>query len=225
MAPVISLLVPSRGRPDQLSLMWATALETSNGPIELVYRLDDDDNEHYPQLPYSTRLSGPRVVLSAMWNECADAATGGILMHCGDDIRFRSDGWDSAVRWAFEEYPDRIALVHGRDGIHDANMATHGFLHRRWVETVGYFVPPLFSSDYNDTWLTEVADMIGRRCYLPEVYTEHMHPAVGKGELDQTHRDRLQRHHQDDVDGLYRSTHHLRVADADKLRAVIEAAA
>ena len=45
------------------------------------------------------------------------------------------------------------------------NFLTHGFLHRNWVETVGYFVPPYFSSDFNDTWLNEVADMIGRKIY------------------------------------------------------------
>jgi hypothetical protein len=51
-----------------------------------------------------------------------------------------------------------------------------------------------------------------------------MHPAVGKGEWDQTHRDRLLRHSQDGVDQLYRDLAPQRAEDADKLRAAIERA-
>jgi hypothetical protein len=122
----------------------------------------------------------------------------------------------------FEQFPDRIVLVYGRDGIHDRNLATHGFLHRRWVDTVGYFVPPLFASDFNDTWLDEVARAVGRRQYVPEVYYEHLHPAVGKAPMDRTHQERLQRHVRENCDQIWRDTAGLRKLDADKLRAAIE---
>lgn len=231
-AGVISLLCPSRGRPDALAAMWESALSTAHSDIELVCRLDGDEAfaaaTAYPALP-GTRISpyiiGPRTLLSQCWNECAERATGEILMHCGDDIRFRTDGWDDLVADAFDDYPDRIVFVHGRDGVHDQALGTHGFLHRRWVDTVGYFVPPLFSSDYNDTWLNEVADLIGRRVFLPGVYTEHLHPSVGKGEWDLTHRERLERHQRDRVDEIYGRTESRRERDANLLRAVMGAAA
>jgi hypothetical protein len=227
----ISLLVPSRGRPDRCLAMWQSALGTADDPlsVELVLYLDDDD----PTLPAYRQwirttdhsrikdLAGPRIILSETWNRCWDAAGGEIGWHGNDDVRFRWPSWDSAVRRAFAEVPDRILLVHGRDGIHDQAMATLGFLHRRWTDTVGYFVPPYFSSDYNDTWNSEVADRIGRRRFLPEVYTEHLHPAVGKGPMDQTHQERLVRHRQDNVDALFVSLAPERERDAEKLRGAI----
>ena len=121
----------------------------------------------------------------------------------------------------FDGYPDRIVFVHGRDGIHDASFGTHGFIHRRWVDTVGYFVPPYFSSDYNDTWLNEVANALGRRVYLPGLYTEHMHPVAGKAPWDATYHERMERHTRDGVDALYVSKRHERLADVERLRAVL----
>ena len=233
---VISLLVPSRMRPDGCRAMWLSALDTADDPLrlQLVLYLDDDD----PTLPAYHAwvgtsatdhgrvklVTGPRIVLSETWNRCWEVADGEIGWHGNDDIRFRTDGWDKLVRAEFEAVPDRIVLVHGRDGAHDAAMATHGFLHHRWTETVGYFVPPHFSSDYNDAWNSEVADRIGRRRFLPEVYTEHLHPAIRgadgqpKGPLDQTHRERLQRHREDNVDQRYRELAYERAYWADKLR-------
>jgi hypothetical protein len=227
-AGLISLLVPSRGRPDDCLAMWQSAIATADDPLrlELVLYLDDDD----PALPAYQAwirsgdhsrvkdLAGPRIVLSETWNRCWDVAAGEIGWHGNDDVRFRSDGWDRIIRNAFERFNDRIVLVHGRDGIHDARMATLGFLHRARTDVVGCFVPPYFSSDYNDTWNTQVADMIGRRVFCPDVYTEHLHPAVGKGPVDQTHRERLERHRQDNVDQLYQDLASERARWADMLR-------
>jgi hypothetical protein len=211
--------------------MWQSALATADDPLrlELVLYLDDDDpalNAYTAWIRSSDHsrikdLRGPRVTLSKTWNCCLAFAAGEILWHGNDDVRFRSDGWDTLIREAFEQVPDRIALVHGRDGIHDAALGTLSFLHRRWVETVGYFVPPHFASDYNDTWLNEVASAIGRRMFVPGVYTEHLHPAVGKGPMDQTHQERLVRHRDQNVDALYASLVHERTRDADRLREVM----
>jgi hypothetical protein len=211
--------------------MWRSALDTADDPlnVQLVLYLDDDDPT-VPAYQAWVRASdysrihvavGPRIVLSETWNRCWEQAEGEIGWHGNDDVRFRSDSWDTLVRAAFEQVPDRIALVHGRDGIHDAAMATLGFLHRRWTEVTGCFVPPYFSSDYNDTWLSAVADALGRRMFLPGVYTEHLHPAVGKAPMDLTHTERLTRHRQDNVDALYRSLAPERAAWVDRLREVL----
>jgi len=222
--------------------MWRSALDTADDPLrlELVLYLDDDD----PALPAYRQwirssdhsrikdLVGPRIVLSETWNRCWEQADGEIGWHGNDDIRFRTSGWDTAIRAEFEAVPDRILFVHGADGIQNAALGTHGFLHRRWTDTMGTFVPPYFSSDYNDTWLTEVADRLGRRRYLPQIETEHLHPAAGKAvdeagrpigsTLDQTHQDRLVRHRRDNVDQLWRDLAPERAQWAERLRQVID---
>lgn len=221
----ISILCPTRGRTDAMGRLVRSARETAANPteIEFIFYVDDDDSESAVEADHlnATAVRGPRIVLSEMWNRCWNEARYDVAMHCGDDIIFRSRDWDLHVLYAFERHPDKIVLVHGRDGYQDAGLATHGFMHRRWVETLGYFVPPYFSSDYNDTWLTEIADAVGRRVYLPEVFTEHMHPVVGKGTWDQTHQERLVRHQRDNVEQLYRELLPRRLDDIAKLTAAI----
>ena len=202
--------------------MWRTATRKAEGDVELIVRIDDDDPAHYPEMEGATTLTGPRTVLSECWNECFAAARGDVLMHAGDDIIFRTQGWDQKVADAFESVPDRILFVYGRDGYQDEKLGTHGFLHRRWVETVGYFVPPYFSSDFNDLWLHEVSGRIDRRRYLPNVFIEHMHPVAGKGEWDLTHQERLARHKADRPHILYSRMVGKRREDAKKLRAAME---
>lgn len=228
--PRISILCPTRGRPGNVLRLIRSALATADGPVEFVFYVDADDaptrsllqelSGRIPGLILST-LVGPRIVLSEMWNRCAEIARADVLMHAGDDITFDSAGWDARVLAEFDKYPDRLVFVHGDDRLQGANLGTHGFLHRRWIEAVGYFVPPYFSSDYNDTWLTEVADKLGRRRYLPEVVTEHHHPLAGKAEWDTTHRDRLARGAEDHVAELYASKADERMADVAKLRAAL----
>lgn len=228
----ISLLCPTRNRPYEMTRMWHSAIQTAQKPesIEVIFYLDYDDKMGFAGLrqaaarhPSQIRaISGERIILSQCWNAAAEIAKGDIFMHCGDDIIFRSKGWDEMVCNKMNSLPDRIAFVYGDDLIMGEKLGTHGFISREWVKSVGYFVPPIFSSDYNDTWLNEVADKIGRKFYVPEIVTEHMHFAAKKSHIDATHRERLQRHQEDDVDDLWVKTAHLREQDAQKLLASIE---
>lgn len=227
MTPRISILCPTRGRPDWARRLLDSARATAAGEIELVFYADSDEprmTEYADQIGGSdvNFIVGPRVVLSECWNRCAEKATGDVLMQCGDDIIFRTIDWDTRVLAEFDQVPDKILLVHGEDGIQHEGVATHGFLHRTWMEVVGYFVPPLFASDYNDLWLTEVANALDRKRYLPDVYTEHMHPVAGKGPMDQTHQERMARHRTEDCDAIWRNTADQRAVDATKLRRWID---
>lgn len=222
--PVISVCCPTRGRPDNMRRLAESIRATAAGEVELVFYIDLDDG---PSVATAVELKarhviGERIVLSDMWNACAAAAAGDILMQCGDDIVFRTPGWDTAVTAEFDACPDRILLVHGDDGVHGARLATHGFVHRTWVDAVGYFLPPGFSCDMSDLWLNDVAIALSRRVYLPHLLTEHMHPIVGKASLDQTHRDRLAAGRRDNVHALYAARAGERAADVAKLRHVIE---
>lgn len=195
--------------------MVDSAIETSTQPdlIEFVVYRDHDDGTKYPEsferIPPVKYIRGGRIVLSEMWNACWKVASGEIFMHAGDDIVFKTKGWDEMVRSAFSQIPDRIMFLHGEDGAHHETFGTHGFIHKNWANAVGYFVPPFYSSDYNDTHLNDVANAITRRMYIPFV-TEHMHFLFGKGEKDQTHLDRLDRHAKDRPQDLYNSPEHMK---------------
>ena len=116
---MISLLCPTRNRPDNVLLLMKSARETAEGELEFVFYTDDDAPlpQEVTSQPGVVTICGPRIVLSAMWNRCAEEAYGDILMQAADDIRFRTPRWDSAVKMVFGKCPDKILLVHGEDGI------------------------------------------------------------------------------------------------------------
>jgi glycosyl transferase/beta-hydroxylase protein BlmF len=244
----ISALVPTRNRINTthgnfVEQLIESAEQTADDfdSVEFVFYVDNDDddslnyfkNGKYANYDNIKFISGDRIVLSKMWNNCYEASSGDILFHCGDDIRFRTSGWDTVVRNKFNEFGDKILFAFGNDGKRGNPRAfgTHGFIHRKWADTVGYFVPPYFSCDYNDTWLNDVAKMIGRWFYI-DIYTEHIHPRswvdpnnkdLGKKYVwDKTHQERLERNKQDNNEALYKKLSSKRKEDFRKLQNVID---
>jgi hypothetical protein len=204
----ISLLLPSRKRTKIFSRMVKSILETATNAVEIVARFDDDDLESAKSAEQdgAVVIIGPRIrKITACWNECFEACTGDIVFQNNDDTVWTSKGWDVMVENAFAEVPDKIMLVHGNDRFgHGSNFGPHAGVHRKWVDCLGYFIAPYFSSDFGDAWLCELANMIGRRRYLP-FNIEHHHFSQGMAEIDENTADRLQRHREDDPDTLYYS--------------------
>ena len=227
MTAVISLLCPTRNRPANVIRMTDSALSMASSPddVEFAFYCDDDAPGSVPEIiadgPGVKVVTGPRIVLSDMWNKCFEACTGQIAMQCDDEAVFRSPGWDAQVRDAFDAIPDRIAFVHGSDGHQPPTFGALGFLSREWVQAAGRFTPPYFSCDYGDTWINDVANAIGRRVFVPGLVIEHLHPIAGKAQWDETHGERLARGSRDSVAALYASLAGEREADAAKLRAVM----
>lgn len=237
----ISILCPTRGRPEFLYDFIYSALGTAANPnkLEFVFYTDNDDEKSNVFFKNNLcflekdfegkfnsdiqikRINGNRIVLSQMWNACYEISTGEILMHSGDDLRFRTKNWDQIVIDKFCEYEDKIVFVYGYDGYQTKDFGTHGFIHKNWVETVGYFVPPYFVSDFNDTWLNDVAKSINRHVYV-DIYTEHLHPIVGKHTWDKTHQERKVRHKQQNPKQIYNNKLFERQSDALKLNNFIK---
>lgn len=224
----ISLLLPTRQRPEQFIRFCNSALAEAEHPdqVEIIAYVDNDDNSYDDlKLPNLKIIRGPRVVLSEMWNACWKEATGEIFGHMGDDIIFRTKGWDDTVRFLFASYDDRIVFVYGEDGNGESErnqFGTHGFIHKNWTDTVGYFVPPYYVSDYNDTHLNDIAKALKRHVHI-DIMTEHMHFSLGKSEIDQNTRDRLARHEKEKPEEIYYSKEkrHERLMDTEKLRTFI----
>lgn len=231
----ISIVLPTRARARALTEMMSSAEETADdfSNIEFCIYYDEDDEETRLCLREEEERRGGGTVkyatsssplkLSAMWNYAYDRlATGDIVMQCADDVRFRTRGWDAHVRAEFERRADKLVLVFCADGIQNGRLATLGFVHRRWIELSGFWLPPYFVGDYCDTWVDFVAQQLGRRVYLPKVYIEHLHYLVGKSELDATYRARLERERRENPRDLYARTCEERVRQVLRLRPFLE---
>ena len=233
----ISLIIPTRIRPQMMQDVWSSALNTSYYPdnLEICFYIDNDDEisiNKVKDMATDKRVKykiGERICLSQMWNEAQKLATGTIFWHGNDDFIFRSKNWDKYVIDEFNKYDDKLIFVYGRDGIWDGKkvsingwktkypLATAGFIHQRWIDFSGYFLPPYFSSDYNDTWLSEIFNRCNRIIYIKDIYIEHMHYIFGKMKKDLNSIERELRGSQDNVDKLYKKLQHERDNQVNKL--------
>jgi hypothetical protein len=212
--------------------MYNSAIVNSNNRynLEFCLYLDWDDKEslrqliknNKPQIPLTKITIGNRIKQSAMWNNAASLATGDIMMQCADDAIFLTKNWDTLITKAFNHYSDKIALVWGDDGHHGQNLATLGFIHRKWYETVGYFVPPLFDCWYSDTWLTSIAKALNRTHYIPHLKIDHQHPTLGKADWDDTYTYRLNENNLSKNNSIFQDTTFSRRMDVLKLKHYIQ---
>ena len=141
--------------------------------------------------------------------------------------------WDKYIIDEFNKYDDRLVFIYGKDGIWNGKktsitgwkseylLATAGFIHKNWIKVSGYFLPPYFSSDYNDTWLSEVFSRANRIVFTDKVYIEHMHYTMGKMEIDQNTLDRLKRHKNENINNLYKDLQSKRDKDVEKILNII----
>lgn len=229
---MISILCPTRGRVSEFSRMMQSLVDTNSHKVEVLAYLDNDD----PQKPDYMNLltvgafgglpvvfrSGPRLVLTKCWNELLPLATGDIFMQGNDDVVFKTPGWEQIVEREFAKRKDHILLAFGDDcgGYHNGKFGPHPFVHRRWVDALGYFIPPYFSSDFGDTWVNELGVAVNRVKRLP-IEIEHLHFIYGKADKDKTTRERLVRHEKDDPEKLYKAMASLRAFDAQKLKSAV----
>tara|TARA_Y100000590_G_scaffold468603_1_gene652007 strand:- start:1744 stop:3075 length:1332 start_codon:yes stop_codon:yes gene_type:complete len=235
----ISLLIPTRIRPKMMETVWNSALQTAYYPnnLEVCFYIDNDDKLSINKIREMTKINkqikfiiGDRILLSETWNKLQQIATGTIYWHGNDDCIFRSKYWDKYIIDIFNKSYDKLILVYGKDGIWNGRkisykytfqLATAGFIHKNWIAVSGYYLPPYFSSDYNDTWLSEVFYRANRLIYIPNIYIEHMHYSVGKMVKDQNTLDRENRGKKDEVDKLYISLQNKRDDDLNKLLNII----
>ncbi len=240
----IGILVPTRQRVDWTKRMIDSCLDTASDPdhIKIVLRLDMDnfeDHQGYTKLirvGVDEILKGPGKCLSLLWNDCYDilGESTQINMHAGDDLIFRTKDWDKVVRDEAAKFPNGVGMVYLDDGLQHEGLATHGFYSRQWSETLGYFVPPYFAHDHNDTWHTFLGKNLIHRgfpnacIYRGDVLIEHMHPTApdGKGgkkaPVDDVYKLAHMRKARQDCGPIYQQKLPERQKDVEKLIAAIK---
>ena len=227
---MISILCPTRNRTAGLSRMWQSALDTADNPdcLELVIYVDHDDEATHKFLECNLPealviISNPDKpeIYSNLHNICCNGCTHDIFMSCADDVVFRTNGWDTAVIDEFNKLDDKIGFVYPNDGHHGENLGTHGFFHKNWFNTLGYISPPIFSVDYSDNYIMNIASAIDRIIYLPNVLVEHMHWTFGKSEFDSTAQNAHARRLSSNNHDIFNASQQLQSLDIEKLKKVM----
>lgn len=198
-------------------------MQTAHDPdaIEFIVYVDDDDNSYDGMgLKNMTFIKGQQLSIAEAWNKCWENASSEFYGLFGDDVVFHDKDWDIAVLERFKDSPDNIGFVYGYDGSpYNDTYGTHGFIHKNWTDTIGYFVPPYFKANYVDLWLNDVAKAIGRHFYIP-YYFEHQHQGMGKAYDDEIYQ--LGRERDKGMAELYAQLAPERQKDIDKLKEYME---
>ena len=178
---MISLLCPTRGRPDRAMQFLESVLATQTNDNEIIFGLQSDDArlDDYPaQIKSRAMIFEPRSTVY-YWNQMAKVAKGDMLTLIADDVIMRTHGWDNKFHAEAAKYQDGIYLITTQDGrIHcdrPAQLPTpHPTISRKWFETLGYFTFPGLFHYYADTWNSKIARRLDRQINMYDVMWEHI---------------------------------------------------
>jgi hypothetical protein len=232
----ISIIFPTRERPNAVLELLQTLQENTyyKNRLEVCLYFDVDDVMSYNVIQNNIKnfdfciktITKPRfhTKMSNMWNIAyTELAVNSIIMLCADDFRFRTHNWDEIVYEEFSKVPDKILLLYGEDGFVSGKLqiATQSFVHRKWIELSPFWLPPYFSCDYCDTWLSDIAEQLGRKKYRKDLIIEHMHVLIGKSKMDNNAQERIERNKIDNNKEIYENKLHERIMHKELLEKYI----
>jgi hypothetical protein len=188
---MVLIIVPSRGRPDNVQQLIDTWSQTRTyADLQVVVDDDDEMLERYELLmetaPSWVSLEvTPRKRLGPTLNEYAVKAAPlyDILGFMGDDHRPRTHGWDRRFA-ASIAHMGGVGVVYGNDLFQGPNLPTAVWMSSCIVETLGFMVPPGILHLFADNFWRDMGNEIGRLTYISDVVIEHMHPQAGKSDWD-----------------------------------------
>lgn len=182
-----SLLVPLRGAPGRRDRLWASLCATSGEDVELVIRLDDDDDETLqwaqtlrpaPRIVIGRRMGG-YASLPFFFNEMATVASGDLLMCGNDDMIFDTPNWPAHYLAMANRYPD---------GVFDIGCMTYpagaypfSCVSRLAVTALGFLNDERLT--YSDIFLRDLMGRFRRLLFLPSVTIRHEDPDHGEDPL------------------------------------------
>lgn len=203
------MIVPSRGRPQNLASLYQAWMETQTGAGDLLVAIDEDDPELVRYLDVASAMpevmlhtSPPAGGMVGVLNRWATqyARVYPVIGFMGDDHRPRTRGWDVALVEALtveqasrswgalaavstQRIP-RTGVAYGNDLLMGEQMPTAVAMTSNIIAELGYMVPPTLGHLCADLVWADWGRGVGRLTYLRDVVIEHMHPANGKAPVD-----------------------------------------
>lgn len=192
--PLISLLHPSRGRPQKSFENSREWIEKAGCNVQLIVSLDHSDKDlmKYAELydeakPITYLISNNNSVVEAT-NRAANSSSGDILLYLSDDFKC-PDNWGQLVLKEFEG-EDRPLLIKVDDCLQKFHVPvlTIPIMNRALYERLGYFWHPGYRSMFVDEDLYWTAEKIGALKNCEHLKFPHEHCSIGKCENDETYQ-------------------------------------
>jgi len=184
----ISLLHATRGRAMQAIRCRSEWLRLADDPkrVEHIFAVDSDDEEAEVFLRFPSIIMDNNGGPVAAWNTAAKSSTGQIMVQLSDDWKpFR--GWDTAVVDSIGD-TSKPAVLAISDGHRKDDLLCMAILTRERYKAQGHLFHPEFFSMFSDNWFSRQAFADGVVMDARDRITfEHVHPAFGKAEMDDTY--------------------------------------
>ena len=200
--PIISLLMPTRKRLERVNTFLKSVVSTASDltRIEVIIAIDEDDSistqitSPHPNL-HIVKTIAPRTTMGGLNTRCHENASGSILMLVNDDIQIRTKNWDTHIIEGDQQFPDKIYLMHTKDGFKDRAFPIFPILSKRCAKLLIDPYPKDYCGDGNDTHLHDLFLRLkdlgeDRFIYLENVFFEHLHHGLGKAPVDSTYKSR-----------------------------------
>lgn len=184
----ISLLHATRGRVHQAVQARREWLAMAANPdaVEHIFGLDADDPQAIFLTVHNHAMTDGKSGSVAAWNACAAKSNGDILVQLSDDWK-PFYAWDTAILREIQN-PFKPVVLAINDGHRRDDLLCMAILTRSRYEQQGYLFHPDFFSVYSDNWFSHCAFRDGVVIDARDRITfEHLHPAFGKAEMDQTY--------------------------------------
>jgi glycosyltransferase involved in cell wall biosynthesis len=185
---MISLIHPSRGRPQKSydnAMMW---MRFSGVPTELIISLDSNDPKlnEYCKLYAGVFIADNDGVVQAT-NRAAAQAKGDILVYLSDDFAcFPNWGKVLVDEFAKHQGPTLIKVDDMLQDFH-VRVLTIPIMNKECYEKLGYFFHTGYKSMHCDEHLYHRTRKLGFLKMAPHIKFEHRHVSVGKAENDDTY--------------------------------------
>jgi len=183
----ISLLHATRGRAAQAWKAKNEWLRLADNPdaIEHIFGIDADDAQAMPLMVTRHCLVSGKGGPVAAWNEAAKHSRGEILIQLSDDWQ-PIQGWDTLIIHAIGDTTKQAVLAIS-DGYRTDNLLCMAIITRARYKAQGYMFHPEFFSMFSDNHFTDHAYADGVVIEAKDIVIEHLHPAFGKAEVDETY--------------------------------------
>lgn len=190
---MISLIHPSKGRPQKSFDNAKDWINKAAVPVELIVSIDFNDplksdyTTRYFDFPCNLICEHNTSVVEAT-NKAARLAKGDILIYLSDDFKC-FEGWGIAVEKEFQN-EDRPLLVKVDDCLQKFSVPvlTIPIMNRALYHKLGYFWHPDYKSMFVDEDLYWTCQKLGAMKYAPHLKFPHHHVCIGKAEDDDTYR-------------------------------------
>jgi hypothetical protein len=176
----LAYVLASRGNAEQcFKSLTETISHRCMPSTKFVVGLDDDDPQlaqykdllgSFPaEFNVSYSVGGRPDTIGEIYNRCVAEVMADLYVNAADDLAVMTDNWDGKLLKEAERFPDGIgAIGFGIMPVPSMLPALHA-VSRPLIDRMGYFLQTHTPYWWMDTWLFEIAAMIGRLIRLDSI--------------------------------------------------------